>query len=166
MLCLLAQSCPPLWDPMDCSPLGSFVHEDSPSKNTGLGCHAFLQGIFPTQESNPGLKPMSPTLQEHSLPSEPPGKPKYTYSFPFINSQFPPSCFPWIHKTPHRVSIVSTCLTLPPRFIAFCMAIPRLTRFSFFKKKSLQPCTGPNHELHQYWENKQMKTHSRQASFL
>ena len=22
------------------------------SKNTGVGCHAFLQGIFPTQESN------------------------------------------------------------------------------------------------------------------
>ena len=55
MLCLLAQSCPPLWDPMDCSPLGSFVHEDSPSKNTGLGCHAFLQGIFPTQGWKPGL---------------------------------------------------------------------------------------------------------------
>ena len=24
-------------------------------KNTGVGCHAFLQGIFPTQGSNPGL---------------------------------------------------------------------------------------------------------------
>ena len=28
---------------------------DSPGKNTGVGCHAFLQEIFPTQESNPGL---------------------------------------------------------------------------------------------------------------
>ena len=28
---------------------------NSPSKNTGVGCHALLQGIFPTQESNPGL---------------------------------------------------------------------------------------------------------------
>ena len=28
---------------------------DSPGKNTGVGCHAFLQGIFPSQESNPGL---------------------------------------------------------------------------------------------------------------
>ena len=28
---------------------------DSPCKNTGVGCHAFLQGIFPTQGSNPGL---------------------------------------------------------------------------------------------------------------
>ena len=28
---------------------------DSLGKNTGLGCHALLQGIFPTQGSNPGL---------------------------------------------------------------------------------------------------------------
>ena len=28
---------------------------DSPSKNTGVGCHALLQGIFPTQGSNPCL---------------------------------------------------------------------------------------------------------------
>ena len=27
----------------------------SPSKNTGVDCHALLQGIFPTQGSNPGL---------------------------------------------------------------------------------------------------------------
>ena len=28
---------------------------DSPGKNTGVGCHVLLQGIFPTQGSNPGL---------------------------------------------------------------------------------------------------------------
>ena len=28
---------------------------DSPGKNTGVGCHALLQGIFPTQGSNPSL---------------------------------------------------------------------------------------------------------------
>ena len=28
---------------------------DSPAKNTGVGCHALLQGIFPTQGLNPGL---------------------------------------------------------------------------------------------------------------
>ena len=28
---------------------------DSPGKNTGVGCHALLQGIFPTQGSNPGI---------------------------------------------------------------------------------------------------------------
>ena len=40
---------------MDCSLLGSSVHRDSPGKYTGVGCHAFLQGIFPNQGSNPGL---------------------------------------------------------------------------------------------------------------
>ena len=28
---------------------------DSPGNNSGVGCHSILQGIFPTQESNPGL---------------------------------------------------------------------------------------------------------------
>ena len=28
---------------------------NSPGKNTGVGCHFLLQGIFPTQESNLGL---------------------------------------------------------------------------------------------------------------
>ena len=28
---------------------------DSPGKNTGVGCHFLLQGIFPTQGLNPGL---------------------------------------------------------------------------------------------------------------
>ena len=28
---------------------------DFPGKNTGLGCHFLLQGIFPAQGSNPGL---------------------------------------------------------------------------------------------------------------
>ena len=37
------------------SPPGSSVCEDSPGKNTGVCCHALLQEIFPTQESNPGL---------------------------------------------------------------------------------------------------------------
>ena len=40
---------------MDCCPPGSSVHGDSSEKNTGVGCHAFLQGIFPTQGLNPGL---------------------------------------------------------------------------------------------------------------
>ena len=72
-------------------------------KNTGLGCHSLLQGIFMTQGSNPGLlhcrqilyqlsywsglsfpspgdfpypgiKPRSLALQADSLPSQPPGK--------------------------------------------------------------------------------------------
>ena len=40
---------------MNCSLPDFSVHRDSPGKNTGVGCHALLQGIFPTQGSNPGL---------------------------------------------------------------------------------------------------------------
>ena len=42
-------------NPVDCSPPGSSVHGDSPYKNIGVGCHALLQGIFLTEESNQGL---------------------------------------------------------------------------------------------------------------
>ena len=54
-LCLVARSCLTLCDPMDCRLPGSSIHGDSPGKNTGVGCHALLQGIFLTQGSNLGL---------------------------------------------------------------------------------------------------------------
>ena len=55
--CMHAQSlqpCPTLCDPIDCSPPGSSVHGDSLGKNTGVGCHALLQRILPTQGPNLG----------------------------------------------------------------------------------------------------------------
>ena len=54
-MCLVAQSFPTLCNPMDCSPPGSSVHEDSPGKNTGACSLSLLQGIFPTQELNRGF---------------------------------------------------------------------------------------------------------------
>ena len=42
-------------------------------QNTGVGSLCLLQGIFPTQESNPGL----PRCRR-ILPAEPQGKPKNT----------------------------------------------------------------------------------------
>ena len=51
----LTPICDLICDPMDCSLLGSSVHGDSPGKNTGVGCHVLLQGIFPTQGLNPDL---------------------------------------------------------------------------------------------------------------
>jgi len=55
VLCLVTQSCPTLCNLVDCSPPGSSVLGNSPSKNTGVSCHALHQGIFPTQGSNPDL---------------------------------------------------------------------------------------------------------------
>ena len=40
-------------NPMDCSLPGSSVHGIFPGKNTGVGCHFLLQGIFLTQGLNP-----------------------------------------------------------------------------------------------------------------
>ena len=51
---------------MDYSPPGSCPW-DFPGKNTGVGCHFLLQGIFPTQGSNPGLLHLL-QRQEDSLP--------------------------------------------------------------------------------------------------
>ena len=48
MLCLIGQLCLTFCDPMDCSPPGSSVHRYFSGKNTGVGCHSLLQGIFPT----------------------------------------------------------------------------------------------------------------------
>ena len=47
----------------------------SPGKNTGVDCHLLLQGIFPTQDSNPHLLCL-PHWQVGSLPLVPPGKPR------------------------------------------------------------------------------------------
>src|SRR5574337_1013558 len=38
----VAQSCPTLSDPMDCSLPGSSIHEIFPGNSTGVGCHCLL----------------------------------------------------------------------------------------------------------------------------
>ena len=74
---LVAQSCPTLCHPMDCSPPDSSVHGDSPGENTGVSSHAFFQGIFPTQGLNPCLMPpelaggfLTTSVTWKALPSE------------------------------------------------------------------------------------------------
>ena len=52
-LCLVTQSCPTLWDPVDCSLPGPSVHGILWARI--VGNHSLLPGIFPTQEVNPGL---------------------------------------------------------------------------------------------------------------
>ena len=67
---LVAQSCPTLCDPMDCSPSDSSVY--------GILQARILEWVaipFSGYLPDPGIKPGSPVLQADSLPSEPPGKP-------------------------------------------------------------------------------------------
>ena len=68
---LVTQSCPTLCDTMDCSPPGSSVHGTSPGRNTGVGCHALLQGIFLTQDYTLHLLSLL-HWQVHSLSLVPP----------------------------------------------------------------------------------------------
>ena len=62
---LVAQSCPTVLDPMDCSLPGSSVHGILQARTLEWVAIPF---------ANPGIKPRSPALQAESLPSEPPGK--------------------------------------------------------------------------------------------
>ena len=83
----LLQSYPTLYNPMDCSPPGSSVHGDSAGKNSGVGCHALLQGIFPTQGLNPCLLCLL-HWQIGSLPLAPFGKSYSSVSFGTLNWYF------------------------------------------------------------------------------
>ena len=52
VLCVITQSCPTL---CGCDLPGSSVLGDSPGKDTEVGCHTLLQGIFPAQGLNPSF---------------------------------------------------------------------------------------------------------------
>ena len=61
-----------------------------PSKNTGVGCHFLLQGIFLTHGSNLCLLHLLP-WQVDSLPVVPPGKPCWRLRLPQLEILLP--CF-------------------------------------------------------------------------
>ena len=72
--------------PSKCNP---FCPWSSPGKNTRVRCHAFLQGIFPTQGSNPGLLHLL-LWQVDSLPLAPLKKPMCNFvPYIFLNLLFP-----------------------------------------------------------------------------
>ena len=67
----VAQSCPTLCDPVDCSLPGFSVH--------GFPRQEYWSGLpFPSPGDlpDPGIEPGSPTLEADTLTSEPPGKPR------------------------------------------------------------------------------------------
>ena len=70
----VAQSYPTVWDPW------TVAHQAFQSM--GFSRQEYCSGLpFPPPPDlpNPGVEPGSPTLQADSLPSEPPGKGKFTY---------------------------------------------------------------------------------------
>ena len=72
-MCLVTQMCVTLCDPMDCNPPG-----------TSVGCHALLQGIFPTQGSNPDV-PHCRWILYHLRHQGSPGAEWYPTMWPLIS---------------------------------------------------------------------------------
>ena len=68
---LVTQSCLTLWDPMDCSPLGSSVHGILQFFHARILEWAAIPS--PGDLPDPGIEPGSPALQAEALLSEPPG---------------------------------------------------------------------------------------------
>ena len=66
---LVAQSCPTLCDPMDCSPPGSSVHGIFQARILEWVAISFSRGFF-----QPRDRARVSCMQAGSLPSEPPGK--------------------------------------------------------------------------------------------
>ena len=77
--CAHAQSCPTLLQLRGLYPARHLCPWDFPGKNPGVGSHFLLQGIFPTQQSNPRFL----HWQVDSLPTAPAGKPIQWYSWAF-----------------------------------------------------------------------------------
>ena len=65
LVLLVAQSCPTL-QPHELQPIRLFCPWDFPGKDTGVGCHFLLQGIFLSQGLNPGLLHCRQTLYQLS----------------------------------------------------------------------------------------------------
>ena len=76
--CLVAQSCPALCDPMDCSPPGSSIHGIFSGKNAGVGCYYLLlirdyyQQLYANKMDN--LKEMDKFLEKYNFPKIEPGR--------------------------------------------------------------------------------------------
>ena len=90
---------PTLCDPMDAKSTRLFCPWNSPGKNTGVGCHFLLQGIFPTQELNSSLLCLL-HWQGDSLPPCHLGKLKWIHQFSSVTQSCPTLCDPMHRSTP------------------------------------------------------------------
>ena len=140
-MCLIVQSCPTLYDPMDCSLPGSSLHGASPGKNTGVACHAhfsyILQGIFPSQGLNPGLPHCRQILYHLSYQGSPKILKWIVYSF--SRGSVPPrnwtgvSCIAgrfftsWATREAHMCVCVCVCVCVhTQKYIYLCIKSKKL----------------------------------------
>ena len=102
MKVLVAQSCPTLCDPTDCSPPGSTIRRILQAKILKWIAIPFFRDLLDL-----GIKPRSPVLKARSLPSEPQGKtihlsPTMIHFMVSASINFPLSPSPPPPHTTHR----------------------------------------------------------------
>ena len=85
---------------------------DSPGKNTGVGCHFLLQGIFLTQGPNSGLLHCTQIL--YCLSHQ--GNPKMRRSQARVKSQRQPELW--------SINDTSVCVLLEAKELGFCNSTP------------------------------------------
>ena len=119
LLYFVTQSCLTLCDPMHCSPPGSSVHEDSPGKNTGVGCHSLPGGL-----PNPEIKPMFPNCRWILYHLSHQGSPRILewIAYPFSRGIFPT-----------RESIKVSCIEV--RFFTSSATRKALVKFTTAQKE-------------------------------
>ena len=140
----VAQSCPTLCDPVDCSLPGSSVH--------GILQIRIRSGLpFPSPGDlpDPGIEPRSPALQTDALPSEPPRKPicrlhiwKFIYLIKFIcKTKSTLGVFPWLSMEMHRWAKSLNCPkdTFPAKAGNNFLLYPLYYKQTFFLSNFLVP---------------------------
>ena len=85
----VAQSCPTLSDPIDCSLPGSSVHGIFPGKSTGLGCHCLYEYSAPQH-----LCPGGCLVSSCALPTLSPRLSSLNLSFILLSPLSRALCFP------------------------------------------------------------------------
>ena len=123
-------------DLMDCSLPGSSVHEILQARINGVGCHFLLQGIFPTQELNPGLLHCRQIFSQLSYKGNPHNALDSGYTI--VNKrEFYPSRHSSLtmddKKTSKAILLNYICYVKHPECIALCMVLTiqrRLMKYS------------------------------------
>ena len=100
---------------------------DFPDKNTGVGCHLLLQGIFLTQGSNPTLLHLL-HWQADSLPLSHLGSPLFIY---LVKAKFFEK-WRWVELKPQAVELSLTFATLKSLSISICFNVAKIQCHQFF----------------------------------
>ena len=147
------------------SPPGSSVHGIIQGKNTGVGCHALHQGIFPTQGRNPRLLHLL-HWQVGSLQLVPPGKPEKCWFSQLSDIFFFPLLFS-LHFSLSKQSSWERCIpgvlfSFP--FIWITQLIPQLQLLPLYWYSSILHLYYQPFPLHWYFIYKLMMEISPQMA--